>query len=507
TGKLNIKNCYSAGSVKGVHYIGGIVGVNRDVAELKIENSYNESSVNAPAGIVGGLVGENFNYARLTITNSYNAGAVSETQYVGGLVGDNYSAILTIENSYNVGAVSGTQYAGGLVGDNDDGTLNVSNSFFVETNGDGDKLGGEAKTLDEFADGTVALLLHNWCETEEEDEICKEDGLDGSVWGQNVGQASDNDAAPTLSGVLKLGPLTIAKNAAGKDSTAIDGASELEMKIPAEFNVPSVTFKRSFAGNGFSTIMLPFTPDCADDDCVEGVKFFEFYSYTDGEVQATEVSPKDLKANTPYLVQAAGATELVFKNGGTFNTTSGDVYNSETGEYKVELGGDGAGWSIYGTYEYKTWEEGDAGLGRTYGFAANDGVNAPAIVGQFAKIGVGAYIYPMRAYLEYDAPAPAGRPAANGASAKSGATISVASLPEEIDVVIVDKGNVGTEVAGSDDASGEQTTRVIGTINTRTGEFKFANDRWFDLNGRYLGSKKPTQKGAYYNNGKKVIVK
>ena len=159
------------------------------------------------------------------------------------------------------------------MGGNEFGTLNVSNSFFVETNGDGDKLGGEAKTLDEFADGTVALLLHNWCETEEEDEICKEDGLDGSVWGQNVGQTTDNDAAPTLSGVLKLGPLTIAKNAAGKDSTAIDGASELEMKIPAEFNVPSVTFKRSFAV-GYSTMMLPFGVS-AENKPAE----LEFYSF------------------------------------------------------------------------------------------------------------------------------------------------------------------------------------------------------------------------------------
>ena len=70
-----------------------------------------------------------------------------------------------------------------------------------------------------------------------------------------------------------------------------------------------------------------------------------------------------------------------------------------------------------------------------------------------------------------------------------------------------------TEVAGSDNAivaesgDGAVTMKVIGSFNTRTGEFKFATDRWFDLNGRYLGNKKPMQKGAYYNNGKKVIVK
>ncbi|MCQ2063962.1 MAG: hypothetical protein MJY99_11575, partial [Fibrobacter sp.] len=115
-----------------------------------------------------------------------------------------------------------------------------------------------------------------------------------------------------------------------------------------------------------------------------------------------------------------------------------------------------------------------------------------------AKVGAGAYIYPMRAYLEYDAPTKLGRPAANGVAAKvAGKANTVAALPDEIEVVIVDK----------DETTGEQTTRVIGKLDTRTGEFKFANDRWFDLQGRYLGTKKPTQKGAYYNNGKKVIVK
>lgn len=72
-------------------------------------------------------------------------------------------------------------------------------------------------------------------------------------------------------------------------------------------------------------------------------------------------------------------------------------------------------------------------------------------------------------------------------------------MPEEIEVVIVDK--------AADETAEVETMKVIGSFNTCTGEFKFASDRWFDLNGRYLGSKKPSQKGAYYNNGKKVVVK
>ncbi|MCQ2209990.1 MAG: InlB B-repeat-containing protein [Paludibacteraceae bacterium] len=161
TGKLNIENCFSAGSVEGDSYVGGFVGLNRDNAELNIENSYNESSVNASSGAVGGLVGGNYNYASLTIANSYNVGAVSGNDYVGGLVGDNDSGTLNVSNSYNVGVVTASKtIAGGLVGGDEFGTLNISNSFFVETNGDGDTLGGVVKTPDEFANGEVTDLLN-----------------------------------------------------------------------------------------------------------------------------------------------------------------------------------------------------------------------------------------------------------------------------------------------------------------------------------------------------------
>ncbi len=61
---------------------------------------------------VGGLVGQNYSS---TISNAYATGAVSGTgDYVGGLVGLNYRG--TINNAYATGAVSGSSYIGGLVG-------------------------------------------------------------------------------------------------------------------------------------------------------------------------------------------------------------------------------------------------------------------------------------------------------------------------------------------------------------------------------------------------------
>ena len=500
-----ISNSFNTGFVKATRGsdAGGVVG---GVRNGMVSDAYNTGVVNGQ-DLVGGVVGWSFGSS---VYNSYNAGTVTgSSDCVGGVVGSNSSGS-AVRNVYNAGTVNGGSDVGGVVGESFEGT--VSNAYYNKGAFPGNAIGFsmgtfenvEGKTAAEFADGTVAKLLHDWCE--KSGDVCLDGGLNGSVWSQNV--TKENSLPNFSDSVLSFkrgGVAFFYGEGNDVDSAYVDAASEntVEFKDNVVVN-GSIMLQRSFAGNGYSTIMLPFTPDCADNDCVEGVKFYEFGSYTDGEVQVTAVSPKDLKANTPYLVQVTGASEIVFKNGGTFNTTGG-AYDSETGIYKVALTGDGAGWTIYGTYAYKKWEEDDKGLGKTYGFAGVAG-NKEEDVGQFAKIGVGAYIYPMRAYLEYTAPVVLARPAANG-TARVFAANTVASLPETINVVIVDKGNVGTEVAGSDDASGEQTTRVIGTINTRTGEFKFANDRWFDLNGRYLGVKKPTQKGAYYNNGKKVIVK
>ena len=68
------------------------------------------------------------------------------------------------------------------------------------------------------------------------------------------------------------------------------------------------------------------------------------------------------------------------------------------------------------------------------------------------------------------------------------------SIPETLDVEIVD---------------GNGNTTVIGKLDTRTGEIRMNSrtaDRWFDLQGRVLKGK-PTVKGRYLHNGKVEIVK
>lgn len=507
-----ISNAYNTGSVSGTSQnVGGVVGYNNGPISVvyntgsvvsdtagnvggvvgyadtysNVDKAYNTGSVSGASQYVGGIVGNNDKARK--INNAYNTGSVSGASFVGGVAGRSYNSY--IRNVYNTGSVSGKYNVGAIAGTS---SVFVYNAYFDTTVCSGIALGSTA-TPSGIVKGLSMLDLAN-LKVADESGFPLLDGESESPWTTGSKVTGDGfvtykfpyltafgeSSQPIISIQTDFGAVTISED---RSSATVNGSFVGAVNIPDEIKVSgAIAFDRSFpnltAGDAFSTIMLPFEPASKPT----GVSFYTLGSVSkvNGKwaISATEVTGA-LDANTPYLVKVeSGTKSITFEDGGTFKKTEG--------EHSVTNGN----WKFVGTYEYKTWPENDPGIGKTYGFAGSNG-NDASIVGKFAKVGAGAYIYPMRAYLEYSAPARVGRPAANGE------TRTVASLPNEIDVLISEK----------DETTGEQTTRVIGTLNTRTGEFKAAADRYFDMKGRYLGVKKPTAKGTYYNNGKKVIVK
>ena len=129
----------------------------------------------------------------------------------------------------------------------------------------------------------------------------------------------------------------------------------------------------------------------------------------------------------------------------------------------------------------RAWTEAPTGI---YGFSAQavDGISQ----GEFVKVGAYVRIRPMRCYLKYK----------NGEENYAGARsmtrgAEAEPLPETIKVRLIG-------------ANGEVT--AIGSLQTKTGEVTFDSDAWYTLDGVQL-SGKPTRKGIYVNNGKKVIIK
>ncbi|WP_407444356.1 hypothetical protein [Fibrobacter sp.] len=506
----------------GFSNVGGIVGTNNG----SIADFINQGSVNGRS-YVGGLVGGNG--VGGNVAKGGNFGPVDGYEVVGGLVGVNSGKIVY---SFNVGSVSGSDVVGGLIGYNEgDEVSSVYNAGSV-----GGMMSGAIVGLNE---GTITNSYYNVdfpCEKcsviegvglttaqlasaplpEGFDEdywnldktVKKNDGTvrfffpssvnsDVSINGSLIAESADSGKVLLENGITVYAPAVLFPENNDQSATVF-GYS----KGPAateNLKNATVEYKRTFAAVGenlYSTVMFPFSADVP-----EGIKasFHQFagmeYKDEKWQVVVNETKETSLTANTPYLVQV--------EEGETVNsiTFTGATFEEVGGGTKSVLMSEGSPWKLVGTYEYKDWKRGDKDLGNVYGFAGTAG-NASETVGKFGKVGAGAYIYPMRVYLEYS-DSFAGRPAANGSKpAVTANTVAdnantVAALPEEIEVVMVKK----------DEKTGEETTKVIGSLNSRTGEIKFANDRWFDLNGRYLGNKKPTQKGAYYNNGKKVFVK
>ena len=188
-----------------------------------------------------------------------------------------------------------------------------------------------------------------------------------------------------------------------------------------------------------------------------------------------------LQANTPYLLMPDN--ELT--NGKvTFNLNWGTVKLNTTGGGNC-LASDTEGWEFHGTYSKKLWNEVET---HDYGFAATSGTSADnqdVEAGQFVRLTTGASAKPMRCYLSYVGVPNQARALTRGAAATD------EELPSSIIVRLVG-------------ANGQTT--AIGTIDTKTGEMTFDSEAWYTLDGVRL-SGKPTKKGLYINNGKKVVIK
>lgn len=198
---------------------------------------------------------------------------------------------------------------------------------------------------------------------------------------------------------------------------------------------------------------------------------------------ATVYRVRLLQANMPYIMKNIGETDtegIVFEGDGriTLNTVS-------SGSREFSATSNGITWSMKGVYENKVWETGDSEIGSAYLFAGQkkDGYK----IGEFAKLGAGASLQPMRIYLLKDALAQLNRPGMFG-------SVNHYVEPESIGVRFVDD----EEFDEGEETMVEKRITVIPTV--------IKSNRWYDMKGRALDSK-PTAKGNYYYNGKRITIK
>ncbi len=308
--------------------------------------------------------------------------------------------------------------------------------------------------------------------------------------------AGSREAMFTITPYLadQFGAVYVYQDQNGK-TALLEGTSVDPVDIPSVINktVNHVTNNRVFTPGKASTVMLPFNYTCSGEEGGTFYKFVGVKKENDKWVATMQETGNDannegtLEANTPYLFMPT-ATEMTFPN------INGSVALSTEGGGNCETADPGSHWTFKGTYRYMHWKNDPNDLyyyyrsqeiGYIYGFA---GVSKNDInVGDFVKVAWGAKIRPMRAYLLWnDIPN-----SANARSFTRGAAATDEELPQRITVRLV----------GS---NGEVTS--IGEIDTKTGEMTFDSEAWYTLDGVRL-SGKPTKKGLYINNGRKIVIK
>jgi hypothetical protein len=313
--------------------------------------------------------------------------------------------------------------------------------------------------------------------------------------GSNTTITKEADNAHYTFGGITLRETFVNGESVGLEAT-FDGSSLATISIPTAISVTGVTLNRTFTPGKPATMILPFNGNKAYGGAdVNGAAIYTFTGVAlnettqKWEATMTELDKGDayhygaLVANTPYIVVPT-ASSITLTNGGTLCTAEGGGQETKPS---------GSNWTFKGTYSYIKWttdtsdpdynaERADE-IGKAYGFAGKEKTDIE--VGDFVRVASGAKIRPMGCYLLWsDIPN-----AANARALTRGAADS--ELPQRITVRLVG-------------ANGEVTN--IGTLDTTTGEMTFDSEALYTLDGVRL-SGKPSSKGIYINNGKKIVIK
>lgn len=250
--------------------------------------------------------------------------------------------------------------------------------------------------------------------------------------------------------------------------TLTDGESITDL-LPYAGQTCDIIYKRKFTQDKMATICLPFD---YKKQAGETIYTFKGIEKEGDKYIATmqEVNTETLTANTPYMYLPAATGEVDFS--GTYNIPA----TIEAGETIVD------DWTFKGTFDKQQWV--NAPAADIYGFSAQDVSEQGISQGQFVKVGAMVEIPALRCYIEH-------KQSSTPAPLQTNRRADGEELPTIIYLRLLD-------------ASGHAT--AIGSVQTATGSVTFDDSAWYSLNGTRLTGK-PTQKGVYIKNGKKVVIK
>lgn len=231
-----------------------------------------------------------------------------------------------------------------------------------------------------------------------------------------------------------------------------------------------VALQRTFTKGKPMTICLPFVPDALLD---EG-SMWEFTGISADHKAVMSQLTSGLQANKPYIFIPASSFE------GTIWRIAVSTIDLDPKTVDTD-----AGFTFHGTYTNKHWDADDPLVtgGKIYGFMAED--NDGQTLGQFVKARRATNLRAFSCYLEYDGNLTDTNPSSQAR------TRGDDELPDVIDIVWRSAGD---------------ETGIDSMENGRWIMDHKAGAGWYSLDGRRL-SGRPSAKGIYIHEGKKIVIK
>lgn len=323
-----IENCHNSGSVSGMRYLGGIIGLRSADSGNSIIFSMtgcsNTGTITGENEYVGGLIGNVGRVSSFTIRDCYNRGTVTNITSsnsrpnTGGVIGflsvnsvfeSVYSAVpVAIPNATNISGYGGFlgYYESGNTAefrncyyDNELTSYPFCNNMYCTIN-PSSVYGG--KSTAEFASGEVAWLLNGSSDT-------------APAWYQAIGV----DAYPTF----EQSPYTIVHyNSTEGYYNTLENFASLEFADATAYDAPlkrtatELTYTRTFSEEQVGKwlpLYVPFGMQYSDwQEKYDVAELHNVHQYTDedGNLQSAQLEFIRLKegsstvANTPYLIRA-----------------------------------------------------------------------------------------------------------------------------------------------------------------------------------------------------------
>ena len=203
---------------------------------------------------------------------------------------------------------------------------------------------------------------------------------------------------------MNYGPITITEDSQGKHAI-IDGDfnGTDPLNLFEDIAVDDIVFNRSFPINTYTTIVLPFDINTADTTGIAAVLIYNgIKTEASGE---QHIRMKIIYATPEYAtehdlpnyddIELTAYTPYIFiMNNATFGINAPATIKKMKEPITIK-----DGWALRGTLRMRKWTTDDIEAGFAYGFSASNASTESIEVGDFVKIGDGAWILSLRAYI------------------------------------------------------------------------------------------------------------